>query len=275
MNYKNSAFQLLVVNILLTFLVLVSPAIAQDYSLYQKRQYTHTDGNTLPYRILYPENYDKAKKYPLILFLHGAGERGNDNEKQLVHGAKLFLKDENREQFPCILIMPQCPTDSYWSSVKVDRSTQPGTFGFDYTRPLNWPLEATLEVVKKITQEEAVDTKRLYIMGLSMGGMGTFESLHHYPKVFAAAAPICGGADVEAYDKRVRKLPFWVFHGDSDSVVGVDNSRKIVDKLKKLGVSVDYTEYPGINHNSWDKAFAEPKLLPWMFSQSSKKRAKF
>lgn len=263
------------VSLLTLVLLVLSPAIAQDYSLYQKQQYTNAEGKTLPYRILYPKNYDKSKKYPLILFLHGAGERGNDNEKQLVHGAKLFLTDENREKFPCILVMPQCPTDSYWSSVKVDRSTQPLTLDFDYSRPMNWPLASAMEVVQQLAETEAVDTRRLYIMGLSMGGMGTFEALHNFPKVFAAAAPICGGADVEAYDKRVRKVPFWVFHGDVDSVVNVDNSRKIVDKLKKLRISVEYSEYPGINHNSWDNAFAEPDLLPWMFSNTRKKAAKF
>jgi predicted peptidase len=274
MHHRNS-FSPGILPFLLVLLLVVPPALAQDYSLYQKRQYTNADGNTLPYRVLYPKNYDRTKKYPLILFLHGAGERGNDNEKQLVHGAKLFLKDENREQFPCIVIIPQCPTDSYWSSVNIDRSTKPSTFDFDYTHPLNWPLVAAMEVVKQVLKEEGVNKKQLYIMGLSMGGMGTFEALYNFPKVFAAAAPICGGADVNAYDKRVQEIPFWVFHGDADAVVSVDNSRKIVDKLKKLNISVDYSEYPGINHNSWDNAFAEPNLLPWMFSKSRKKAAKF
>ena len=216
---------------LLTLLLFTQGTLsAQDLSLYEKREYKTADGHTLPYRLLYPKNYDKTKKYPVILFLHGAGERGNDNEKQLTHGAK---------------------------------------------RPSNWPLEATLAVVQQLTKQESVDPRRLYIMGLSMGGMGTFEELYRHPNVFAAAAPICGGADVAAYDKRVRKTPFWVFHGAADSVVPVENSRQIVEKLKELKVPVQYTEYPGVNHNSWDNAFAEPQLLPWMFSHSRKKKAKF
>ena len=261
---------------LLTLLLFTQGTLsAQDLSLYEKREYKTADGHTLPYRLLYPKNYDKTKKYPVILFLHGAGERGNDNEKQLTHGAKLFLNEQNREQYPAFVIMPQCPQESFWSSVQADRTKQPMTFTFDYTRPSNWPLEAALDVVQQLTQQEGIDLRRLYIMGLSMGGMGTFEELYRHPNVFAAAAPICGGADVSAYDKRVRKTPFWVFHGDADSVVPVENSRQIVEKLKELNVPVQYTEYPGVNHNSWDNAFAEPQLLPWLFSHSRKKKAKF
>ncbi|WP_373512278.1 prolyl oligopeptidase family serine peptidase [Persicitalea sp.] len=257
--------------VLLLFLAYCS--YAQNLDQYEKREFKTDEGNTLPYRLLFPENYDKAQKYPLILFLHGAGERGNDNEKQLVHGANMFLDAQNRERFPAIVVMPQCPEESYWSSVKVDRDKRPMTFNFDYSNSSNWPLEAAYDLVKQMVGEESVDTRRLYIMGLSMGGMGTFEQVYRHPKAFAAAAPICSGADVAAYDKRVRKTPFWVFHGDADSVVPVKNSREIVEKLKTVKVPVKYTEYPGVNHNSWDNAFAEPELLPWLFSHS-RRRAK-
>ena len=100
-----------------------------------------------------------------------------------------------------------------------------------------------------------------------MGGMGTFEAVYRAPGLFAAAAPICGGGDVARYDKRVRKVPFWVFHGDADAVVGVKQSRDMVAKLKTLRNKVKYTEYPGVNHNSWDNAFAETDFLAWMFAQ--------
>lgn len=252
-------------------LSLLNTAQAQDLSQYEKREFRTADGNTLPYRLLFPKNYEKSKKYPLILFLHGAGERGTDNEKQLVHGAKMFLEAPNRKRFPAIVVMPQCPEDSYWASVKVDRDKRPMTFEFDYSRPSNWPLVAAYDLVKQLVGEESVDKHRLYLMGLSMGGMGTFEQVFSHPKTFAAAVPICGGADVDAYDKRVCKTPFWVFHGDADSVVPVENSRRIVEKLKDLKAPVQYTEYPGVNHNSWDNAFAEPQLLPWLFSHSRRK----
>src|SRR3989337_24125 len=125
-------------------------------------------GNILPYRILYPDNYDKTKQYPLILLLHGGGERGSDNEEQLMHGAKLFLKDENRKAYPAIILVPQCPDDSYWAAAKIDRSTQPFNISFDYNAPPQWPLVAANELVKKIAGEEAVDKSRIYITGLSM-----------------------------------------------------------------------------------------------------------
>src|SRR5687768_12681002 len=130
---------------LVGFLLAVLGATAQDLSLYQKKEYKHSDGKVLPYRILYPENYDKSKKYPLILFLHGAGERGSDNEKQLVHGAKLFVSDANRKAFPAIILIPQCPDDSFWASAKIDWSTQPFKITLDYTQAPQWPLVAANE----------------------------------------------------------------------------------------------------------------------------------
>ena len=243
---------------------------AQDLSLYQKQTYVDREGQVLPYRILYPENYERSKKYPLILFLHGAGERGNDNEKQLTHGSKLFLSDENRRKFPVIVIFPQCPDENFWSSVNIDRTKKPTGFVFDYAKQPNVPLTSSLEVVKKIMSEGSVDATKMYVMGLSMGGMGTFETVYLYPDMFAAAMPICGGGDAIRYDKRVLKTSFWVFHGDQDAAVDVKNSREMVEKLKQLKADVRYTEYPGVNHNSWDNAFAEPDFLSWLFSHQRK-----
>jgi predicted peptidase len=244
---------------------------AQDVALkvYQRKEF-QSAGNTLPYRLLYPDNYDKTKKYPLILLLHGGGERGNDNEKQLTHGAKLFLKDENRKAFPAIILIPQCPEDSYWAAVNIDRTTQPFKISFDYTAPPQWPLVAANELVKKIANEEAVDKSRIYISGLSMGAMGTFESVYRYPDLYAAALPICGGGDTKVIDKRVKKTAFWIFHGADDSVVDVKLSREMLTKLKSLKAENKYTEYPGVNHNSWDNAFAEPEFLSWMFAHKKK-----
>lgn len=243
------------------------PALAP----FEKREYDFAGGKKLPYRILYPENYDKTKKYPLLLLLHGGGERGSDNEKQLVHGAKLFLKEENRKNFPALIIAPQCPEDTYWASVKIDRTKQPFAIEFDYSAAPNWPLTAANELVKKMISEEAVDKSRVYITGLSMGGMGTFESVYRYPDLYAAALPICGGADVNKYDKRMTKTAFWIFHGAADPVVDVKLSREMVDKLKSLKAEVKYSEYPGVSHNSWDNAFAEKDYLSWMLAHKKKK----
>lgn len=254
--------------LIVVFVLITLPGAAQDFSLFEKKEYVSDNGETLPYRILYPENYDKAKKYPLVLFLHGGGERGNDNEKQLVHGVKTLLVPENRAQFPCIVIAPQCPEDTYWASVKFERTKYPLELDFNYSYDITKGLELAIALTKNIIQKEAVDKSRVYITGLSMGGMGTFEAVYRFPKLFATAAPVCGGGDVEAYGKKQAHVPFWLFHGDEDGVIAVDNSRAMHARLKELGADVKYTEYPGVNHNSWENAYAEPELLPWMFSQS-------
>jgi predicted peptidase len=182
-----------------------------------------------------------------------------------VHGAKLFLTDENRKQYRGIIIFPQCPSENSWSTVKVDNTKTPREFSFDYTRTSNWPLVSAIELIKRTIGEGSVDKKRVYIAGLSMGGMGTFEAAYFNPKLFAAAMPICGGGDAAHYDKRVKKIPFWVFHGAVDAVVDVKYSRQMVERLKQLKADVRYTEYPEVNHNSWDNAFAEPDFMKWMF----------
>ena len=252
--------------LLFAILFLHSLAVkSQDLSLYLKKEFTSPEGSVLPYRILYPEGYDQKKRYPLILVLHGAGERGSDNEKQLTHGAKLFLDSLARKNYRAIVVFPQCPTDSYWSSVTIDRTASPPSFAFNYTNPITTPLRDAMLLVDKLTSDEAVDKNRIYITGLSMGGMGTFEAVHRYPSVFAAALPICGGGDTLRYNKA--SIPFWIFHGTDDAVVKASYSQSMVEKLKELNMDVQYTEYPGVKHNSWDYAFAEPQFLKWMFSK--------
>jgi predicted peptidase len=243
---------------------------AQSDSLFLKKEFTSSKGDKLPYRILYPKDYDKTKAYPLVLVLHGAGERGNDNEKQLTHGSKLFLDSALRVRFPAIVVFPQCAEDNYWASVKIDRKKTPMTLDFDYTRPMTNPLSAAIELVGQLKADEAVDERRIYITGLSMGGMGTFEAVHHYPETFAAAMPICGGGDAKRFQKS--RTPFWLFHGSIDAVVDVNLSHAMVSKLKAEKMKVKYSEYPGVNHNSWDNAFAEPDFLPWMFSNRLKQK---
>jgi len=124
--------------------------------------------------------------------------------------------------------------------------------------------------VKQIINEGAVDKTKVYITGLSMGGMGTFESVYRYPELYAAALPICGGGDVKNYDKRITKTAFWVFHGAADAVVNVKLSQEMVEKLKAIKATVKYSEYPGVNHNSWDNAFAEKEYLSWMLLNKRK-----
>ena len=253
--------------LILFFVVMSCAGYAQDF---EKKTFVSSKGDTLPYRILFPENYDKSKKYPLVLFLHGGGERGRDNEKQLVHGVKVFLDPENRKKYPCIVIAPQCMEDSGWSSANYDRSKQPIQFDFDYARPITKALLAVQELTYDVIKKESVQKTEIYVTGLSMGGMGTYEIVYRNPGLFTAAAAVCGGGDPKSYNKKTAGTKFWIFHGEADGVVEVKHSKAMYERLKELKANVKYTEYPGVNHNSWENAYAEPDLLPWIFDKKFK-----
>ena len=239
---------------------------AQDQSLFTYHQWVNK-GDTLPYRLLLPKNYDAGKKYPVVFFLHGAGERGNDNEKQLVHGSKLFLNESNRDSFPAIVVFPQCPANSYWSNVNIvyDSLQKKRVFSFTADGEPTKAMNLLMQLVQYITREYSADNKRIYVGGLSMGGMGTFEITRRKPKVFAAAFAICGGANPSTAEK-IKHIPWWIFHGMKDDVVPPENSINMVDALLLLQANVRFTKYPLANHNSWDSTFAEPGLLAWLFS---------
>lgn len=240
---------------------------SQTAGEFQPHTYINEKSDTLLYQLLSPQADIKNQKLPLVIFLHGAGERGSDNFKQLTHGASVFLNEENRKQFPAYVVFPQCPESDYWASVQVDRSQMPLQLDFDYNRPLTKSLQLVVSLIQKLKQEKSIDENRIYVIGLSMGGMGTFEIINHYPELFAAAMPICGGGDVLTFSKKAARLPLWVFHGDADAVVKVDYSRSMVELVKKYNKDLRYTEYKGVNHNSWDYAFKEPDFLSWLFDK--------
>jgi len=246
-------------------------SMTQDMTLFQKKIYRSTSGQELNYRILYPENYDASKKYPVLLFLHGAGELGSDNEKQLVHGATLFLDPGNREKFPAIVLFPQCPEGKNWASLAFTMGESGRKIYIRHNGKEPGEMSVLLnELLQDIAKNNKVDTKRFYIMGLSMGGFGTLEMLYLYPNTFAAAVSICGGHLTDLASVYAKKVPIWLFHGAKDSVVPVDFSRDLYAKLKELGAEVKYTEFPEANHDSWTSAFATPELLPWIFSNQKK-----
>ncbi|HRX93836.1 MAG TPA: prolyl oligopeptidase family serine peptidase [Chitinophagaceae bacterium] len=238
---------------------------SQDLSLYQKKWMVQ-GGDTLPYRVLLPVDYDSAKSYPIIFFLHGAGERGRDNEKQLVHGSRLFLKEEIRNNYKAIVVFPQCPVWDYWSNVLRVHDANSRDFYFLEEGPPNRYMILLEELVTFVLNHYPVKKDQVYVGGLSMGGMGTFELVKRMPGVFAAAFPICGGADPLTAVK-MKKVSWWVFHGGKDNVVLPFHSENMAKALKKAGAKVKFTLYPEANHNSWDAAFAEPELIPWLFSQ--------
>lgn len=239
---------------------------AQDKSAYEKHWFIQ-GYDTLPYRLLLPKNYNASKEYPLILFLHGSGERGNDNEAQLVHGWKLFLQDSVREKYPAIVVFPQCSQNSYWSNVdfRYDTVTKKRTFLFPVNGEPTVAMRLLINFLDDLDDRYKLDDDRLYVGGLSMGGMGTFELVRRKPKLFAAAFPICGGAN-PATAKSLKRPSWWIFHGLKDDVVPPELSQQMADAIKAKEGDVKLTLYPNANHNSWDPAFAEKDLLPWLFS---------
>lgn len=232
---------------------------AEDFrDLLEKRTYSG-DATKLHYRLLKPATIEKGKAYPLVVFLHGAGERGDDNDKQLVHGVAEFAKSENRSKYPCFLIAPQCPTGKSWAPFS--RKAKPAT-----TDDKSSPLSLTIDLVAALQKEFPIEPKRIYITGLSMGGYGTWAALARRPDLFAAGVPICGGGD-EKWAERIAKIPVWVFHGALDRVVPPERSRVMVEALKKAGAEPKYTEYPKENHASWVPAYKDAEMFAWLFAQ--------
>lgn len=226
--------------------------------------------DTLPYRILYPLDFDTTRQYPLILFLHGSGERGNDNEAQLRNGVDFFGSAENRKNFPAIVIVPQCPKEGYWSSVEITRlpdGERVFNFSDSENREITPALSQTVNLLEEFRQKSWVDNARIYVGGLSMGGMGTFELLARKPDWFAAAFIICGDGDPASAPKYAEKTPLWIFHGEVDDVIPVSRSIEMADAINKAGGNTLLTIYPNVGHDSWTPAFNEPELLTWLFAQ--------
>lgn len=194
---------------------------------------------TIHYWLFVPADYDKKAEWPLMLFLHGAGERGSDLELVKTWGPPKIV-GENKA-FPFVLISPQCP------------------------KGIRWETDLLLELVDHVANTCQVDKNRIYVTGLSMGGYGTWGLLAKYPKIFAAAAPICGAGDPAAAAKMTH-VPIWAFHGDADHTVPVERSKEMVDAVKKAGGDVRLTIYPGVGHNSWSATYANQELYRWLLS---------
>lgn len=234
---------------------------------YEKKVFVSPSGDSLQYRLLLPEVEKAGQKYPLVLFLHGAGERGSDNEAQLTHGGQMFLNPVNREEHPAFVLMPQCPADQYWAYASRPTSLVPAEMPMNQEiTPLSRTLKELLDTYLSMPQ---VDKRRVYIIGLSMGGMGTFDMAIRYPELFAAAIPICGSVNPERLPA-AKDVNFRLFHGDADNVVTVEGSREAYKALKSIGAKVEYIEFSGCNHGSWTPAFNYPGFMDWLFSQKKK-----
>lgn len=198
---------------------------------------------SLGYLLYLPKGYGEKKdqKWPLILFLHGAGERGSDLSLVKKHGPPKLI-DQGKE-FPFIVVSPQCPTTSWWPE----------------------QVDALTALLDEVRSKYAVDAERVYLTGLSMGGFGTWTLASRYPERFAALAPICGGGD-KYLVSRLKSVPVWVFHGAKDPVVPLQSSTDMVEALKRAGGDVQLTVYPEAQHDSWTETYNNPKLYEWFLS---------
>jgi predicted peptidase len=215
------------------------------------------------YQVYVPMDWTKSQRWPVILFLHGAGERGDNGLAQTQVGIGGSIRF-HPERWPAVVVMPQCPRDKRWTTPEV--------------------IEVALAALEAATKEFKGDRTRTYLTGLSMGGYGTFAIGAKHAARFAALVPICGGVRLprrpnqppppepegDPYESTARgigKTPIWIFHGAADPTVPVTESQKMVEAIKAAGGDPNYTEYPGVGHNSWDRAYGEEELPKWLFSQ--------
>lgn len=206
-----------------------------------KFKQTITKTVRLNYLLYLPKDYSNSKKdQPLILFLHGAGERGDDLELVKIHGIPKIV--EKQKDFPFIAISPQCPEENWW--------------------PNPWLIESLSALLDEIISKYRVNENRIYLTGLSMGGFGTWHLAETYPDRFAAIAPICGGG-MPWMAPRIKDVPVWVFHGAKDEVVPIEKSKEMVEALKKCGGNVKFSIYPEAGHDSWTETYDNPKLYEW------------
>lgn len=242
---------------------------ASAQSSYEHRQYISSEGHELNYRLLTPAAVKEKKAYPLVIFLHGAGERGSDNEKQLIHCSQNFLNPVNQEKYPAYVIFPQCPENMFWGY-----PNRPFSFDTLLQETEMSPIfKALKELILKYIDMPSVDASRVYIMGLSMGGMATYDMVSRFPDLFAAAIPICG-AIAPGRIAAAKNVKFRIFHGNADFVVPVEYSRRAYRELKAAGADVEYFEFSGCGHDSWNPAFNVPDFMEWLFAQKKGGRSK-
>jgi predicted peptidase len=260
--------------ILIIVLLLVSWQFALETTLpaddlsqvYIAKIFKDADGQALPYRLLSPEKIEPGKSYPLVLFLHGAGERGNDNAAHLAHCASEFSKAENLKKHPCFVVAPQCPKKRRW--VEVDWGAKSHTM----PKEPSVPMGLTLKLVERLAADLPVDKARIYVTGISMGGYGAWDAIQRRPELFAAAMPVCGGGD-EAEAPKLKNVPIWAFHGDQDMAVPTLRTLHMIEAITKAGGKPKMTIYPGVGHDSWTATFSNPEVLDWLFAQVKPLRA--
>ncbi len=246
----------------------LTPAAESSESyLYEKKNFRTSFGREMNYRIYVPADYRADQSYPMLLFLHGAGERGNDNEAQLKNVAGT-LPQEHPELRGCIIVAPQCPKDEKW--VDVENWTQ-CRYSAD-SIPESKAMREVVELLGALQNRYSVDRDRVYVAGLSMGGYGTWDLLVRHGDLFAAAIPVCGGCDVEKAEL-LTDIPIRTFHGMKDPTVPYTGTSVMVERIRNLGgKKITFTPYPEGNHLIWDEAYSTDGLFTWLLSQKRSDR---
>jgi predicted peptidase len=224
-----------------------APADDRAEQGFVSRVYKGADGAESRYVVFVPHGYTPDKAYPVVLFLHGSGSTGDDGKKQVSGIAAEIRKAE--KAFPAVVVFPQSQKRT-WRANSEDG-------------------KRAMAILAEVEKTYKTDPKRVYLTGLSMGGFGTWSLAAAHPDRWAAIVPICGGGN-PADAAKIKDLPCWCFHGDADPTVKVDGSRNMVKAVKDAGGSPKYTEYPGVGHNSWTKAYATKELYDWLWEQKRK-----
>lgn len=264
------ALQAFILALILLILLLASSALAEDPATpgearIESKEHRAKDGpyatSPLPYRLLMPDDFSPStptsRRWPLILFLHGAGERGSDNQSQWKYLPTWMSTPEARATHKVFLLAPQCPADKSWSPIS-----------WDPIAAVNSPSAspetgAVLELLGQVIQQYPVDGDRVVLTGLSMGGYGSWELATRRPEQWSAVAPICGGG-LTARAPLLKDLPLWAFHGAKDPTVPVAQTRDMIQAIRAAGGAPRYTEYPEAGHDSWTAAYRDPALVEWM-----------
>ncbi len=252
-------------NIILVIAILlvgINQILAQTASLFSYEQFVSNSGDTLPFRQYYPDA-NPNKKLPLVIFLHGSGERGSDNEAQLKWSIGSWTTADFSAQYPIFIVAPQCPTNQTWQSANF---TEDRKMPYSMLATPSKPMAALLQLIEKLKRTLPIDTNRIYITGLSMGGYGAIEAMMYRPNLFAAAIPVCGAGDSSKVGL-IKHIPQWYVHGVDDAAVPVHHSVNLVNALLKAGAKPGFTMLPEVGHFAWHQAYSDKNIITWLFRQ--------
>ncbi len=267
MSYRNSQLRERIRRpasaVLATALLLAAHGVSAQVEVddFEARSFTDSRDGTLVFRLFVPRDYDAAKSYPIVTFLHGSSRRGEDNRRQIILGAKVWAEPASQAKNPAFVLAPQCPSDDGWGRPEGMTGYGPST-----------PVRTVSEILDALEEEFSIDPDRMYITGQSGGGWGTLRVLGLQPHRFAAGILVCpagAGSSGEGLDlvAPLTHLPLWFFHGTADRIVPFDLTVRRVDALRQAGAKPLFTEYPGVKHDAWTLAYREKGLVDWLFAQ--------